>query len=298
MPKKEKTTGVIVARFQVPDLHEGHRNLIDFVKSRHEKVIIVLGLATFVYTHNNPLDFETRKLMIKQIYPDVDVLYINDTYSDYVWSNKLDSIISTNSPYDDITLYGSRDSFIKYYHGIYKTYEYKPKVIISGTEIRNKITKETKSTYDYRAGIIKGVTNIPIFAIPTVDLLFVDSERNEILLGKEKNTDNYRFIGGFVKSNETLFSAVQRIALTKLSITIDKHCIRYVDSYVINDWRWKNEKQKITTTLFKIINIKSGNIEPNDNIIEVAWFPLNKNISNNIVQHHREMFFDVVNKEK
>ncbi len=70
--------GVIVGRFQVPDLHQAHRDLIEKVISQHQKTIIFLGLSPCKSTRNNPLDFEARKNMILDSYPDVIVLYIDD----------------------------------------------------------------------------------------------------------------------------------------------------------------------------------------------------------------------------
>ncbi len=39
-------TGVIIARFQTPFLHEGHKALIQSVKENHKKIVIVLGVST------------------------------------------------------------------------------------------------------------------------------------------------------------------------------------------------------------------------------------------------------------
>ena len=38
-------TGIIVGRFQVDDLHEGHKNFIDAVIKAHPRVIIFLGIS-------------------------------------------------------------------------------------------------------------------------------------------------------------------------------------------------------------------------------------------------------------
>lgn len=36
-------TGVIIARFQTPYLHDGHLELIEAVKEKHEKIIVFIG---------------------------------------------------------------------------------------------------------------------------------------------------------------------------------------------------------------------------------------------------------------
>ena len=41
---KEFNVGVIVGRFQVPELHRMHHDLIQSVIDRHEKVYIFLGI--------------------------------------------------------------------------------------------------------------------------------------------------------------------------------------------------------------------------------------------------------------
>ena len=86
--------GVVVGRFQVHELHDGHKELIDHVCSQHNKVIIFLGLSHVNMSINNPLDFESRRQMIAADYPDINVLYIKDMPSDEAWSNKLDGMIA------------------------------------------------------------------------------------------------------------------------------------------------------------------------------------------------------------
>lgn len=66
--------GVLIGRFQVHTLHEGHRAIIDQVCANHKKVIIFLGVPVISNTKSNPLDFATRKAMIQQLYPNVVIL--------------------------------------------------------------------------------------------------------------------------------------------------------------------------------------------------------------------------------
>ena len=68
-------TGVVVGRFQVDDLHEGHKTFIDVVRKAHPRVIIFLGLSPAKCSTNNPLDYDSRKKMINRHYPDINVLY-------------------------------------------------------------------------------------------------------------------------------------------------------------------------------------------------------------------------------
>ncbi len=41
-----RTVGVIVGRFQVPNLHTSHMQLIEYVESRHMKMIVLLGIPS------------------------------------------------------------------------------------------------------------------------------------------------------------------------------------------------------------------------------------------------------------
>ena len=115
--------GVIVARFQVAVLTEGHKALIESVIKRHNSTVVILGSnGSGSSTKNNPLDFRTRQLMVNLEYPDVQVGYIKDCFDDSLWSHNLDEEIRTHiSIGSETTLYGSRDSFSTYYKGEFKT---------------------------------------------------------------------------------------------------------------------------------------------------------------------------------
>jgi bifunctional NMN adenylyltransferase/nudix hydrolase len=53
----------------VPELHDAHKDLIETVCDKHDKVIIFLGLSPLMVTRENPLDFESRKQMILEQFP-------------------------------------------------------------------------------------------------------------------------------------------------------------------------------------------------------------------------------------
>ena len=56
--------GIIVGRFQVSSLHPGHVDLIDSVRFRHNKVIIVLGSSPLKATKNNPSSPYGKKVLL------------------------------------------------------------------------------------------------------------------------------------------------------------------------------------------------------------------------------------------
>src|SRR3990167_2937436 len=109
-----KKVGVIVGRFQVPELHAGHRYLVETAIKQCDHVLVVLG-HTETLSERNPFSKKARHAMLKASYPKIQLAAINDELSDEQWSEKLDQIIVKRFPDTDVTLYGSRDSFLAAY---------------------------------------------------------------------------------------------------------------------------------------------------------------------------------------
>ena len=98
-------TGVIIARFQSPYLHEGHKHLIENAMKKHAKLIIVLGISPVTGSRRNPYDYFTRERMIKQAYPNLVVLPLCDMPSDQDWSAALDQLLQQTFPCESFVLY-------------------------------------------------------------------------------------------------------------------------------------------------------------------------------------------------
>jgi len=79
---KPTETGVIIGRFQVHELHQGHKFLIKRVMENHKRVIIFLGISPILHSIRNPLDYESRLRMLQNEYPEILVTYINDKADD------------------------------------------------------------------------------------------------------------------------------------------------------------------------------------------------------------------------
>lgn len=132
-----KKIGVIVGRFQVPELHAGHHYLVETVTEQSDHVLVILGY-TEIISERNPFSLEARTLLFQKTHPEIKLEKIADHPSDEKWSRALDEIITQHFPDDIITLFGSRDSFLLTYTGRFKTTYVPPIPAPSGTEIRKK----------------------------------------------------------------------------------------------------------------------------------------------------------------
>ena len=280
--------GVIVGRFQVPELHEAHMDIIRSVCEKHKKVIIFLGLSPLLVTTRNPLDFESRKRMILAEFPQVNVLYAKDCHSDEIWVRRLDEQIKdVVSPNQSVILYGGRDSFIKHYtpHGKFPTRELEQTRWISGTEMRKSISKTVRSSPDFRAGVIWAAWNQFPKTITTVDVaVFKDGK---ILLVRKPLEDKWRLIGGFSDPQSNTFEQDARREVdeeTSVSITDPV----YVGSFKIDDWRYRNEVDQIKSLLF-MADYMYGAPRASDDVAEVGWFDFYNLAQDTIVPEHREM---------
>ncbi len=267
------TIGVIIARFQSPYLHEGHKALLESVKINHSKTIIVLGVSPVLGSRKNPLDYHTREKMIKKEYPEVVVLPLSDHPLDNKWSQNLDNILSNSFPGAKFNLYGSRDSFIPYYNGRFEVVELPETGTHSATIIRDQISDTVLDSEEFRTGVIYAYSNTYLKVYPTVDIAVFRNNKTEILLGKKEIDNKWRLLGGFTDPADESFEAAARRELTEECGAIETTEMKYEKSFKINDWRYKSESDKIITSLFSTDYI-SGDPAGSDDIAEVQWFKL------------------------
>jgi len=295
--------GVIVGRFQVPNLHDAHIELIKSVCDKHSRVLVFLGLSQCLVTKNNPLDFEARKQMLLQSFPDINVLYIKDCQSDEIWSRKLDEQIrDLIGPNQNALLYGSRDCFIQYYSGNFPTQELESTTYISGTEIRNSVGNKVKACPEFRAGVIWAAYNQYPKVHTTVDVAIFNEDKSKLLLARKAYEQKYRFVGGFSVPTTTCFEAdARREVQEEAGIAITDPL--YISSALVDDWRYRHEGDKIKTILFAA-KIFSGRPQAGDDVAEVRWFAFDGDdkkkaleaLKENIVDEHKPLVDMLIKK--
>ena len=279
-------TGVIIGRFQIDELHDGHRDLIDHVNDNNDELIIFIGLSPLLCTYNNPLDFSAREKMLQEEYPGAIIMYIKDELTDEGWSENLDKMIERSvNPNDDVCLYGSRDSFIRHYHGVYKTHELEQTVFTSGTDKRKKIANSVVNNTDFRKGVIWATMHQYFGPATTADVAILNNDETKVLLGRKEKENKFRFIGGFAESGESFEQTAHREVLEEAGVELTN--LRYIKSIPVDDWRYKSEKKKITTLFFKA-NLLHGKPTPGDDIHELMWVSID-NLELMIIDVHKPL---------
>jgi bifunctional NMN adenylyltransferase/nudix hydrolase len=265
--------GVIIARLQLHYLHDEHKSLMDTLRAKHNKIVVVLGVSPVLGSRRNPLDFSTREKMIKKEYPEIIVLPLDDHPLDTIWSSNLDTLLRDAFPDSSFRLYGSQESFIACYTGSNEVEKLPFHIKRSAFDIRKSLSQEIMHSMEFRAGIIYAYANTYLKVYPTVDIAVFRNQKTEILLGKKDIDQKWRLMGGFSDPTDDGFEAAALRELREECGEIEVTPMHYEGSFRINDWRYKMEEDKIITTLFSTDYI-SGNPVGSDDIGEVKWFVL------------------------
>lgn len=271
-----KTVGVVVGRFQVPELHGGHLHLLNWAKKENDHLVILLGSKVAQLSVRNPLPFDVREKMVRQSFPSALVYELPDDPSDEVWSRTLDETVRLSFPFQKVRLYGSRDSFAGHYHGSFPIVLVPEIPNISGTELRNQpgIPKDDKS---FRQGMIESQRLRYPVSFQTVDIGVIKHESKEVLLGRKKTDPKglWRLPGGFVDPSDPSLEGAAARELREEVGNIMTHELTYLGSSRVEDHRYCSENDKIMTALF-LTYYMGGRVSASDDLEEVAWFTFDR----------------------
>jgi bifunctional NMN adenylyltransferase/nudix hydrolase len=291
--KKKYNVGVIVGRFQVPGLHSSHLELLEYVASKHEKVVLLLGVSPVLGSKRNPLDFVTRKVMIEKSIVGKKIsaiLPLCDRSSDEVWSKELDEKVLEVFPLGSKVIYGARDSFIPHYTGKFDTCELSTNRLESGTQYREGAASCVLASKEFRAGAIYATYNTYPTAYPVIDALILN-ENNEIILGRKPNETKWRFIGGFVDpTDSSLEMAVKREVSEETGVEVGE--LAYLTSTLLDDWRYRSEPDRAVISSVFVCKYIYGDLTPMDDIVALEWIDLDSLHENLglLISGHREIF--------
>lgn len=285
-------TGVIIGRFQVPELTPAHRALIKRVSEENDKVLFLIGQSDVKGTQRYPLDFDSVNAMLREDFPTTGIAPVYDHESDEYWSQRVDNEIHSlcslgelDCMPEDITLYGGRDSFIPFYSGIYPTKEILHLGVESksGTEIREGITYPV--TKEGRAGAIYSAMNRWPTMYQVVDAVILN-EKGEVLLCRKEGSTEWGAIGGFVDpEDENLEGAIKREVKEETGLEINPE---YQFSIRIDDRRYTKEVDKVMSHVFLCTIAGNCEAKPADDIVEAKFFKRHE--MPELIPNHREMF--------
>lgn len=303
--------GVVIGRFQVESLHEGHRYLINEAFHNHRKVIIFVGCARIQGSKYDPLDYQTRERMLKVEYPDAIILPIHDRQDDQEWSETLDSAIRGVIPnLTGARLYGGRDSFKAHYKGIFTPVSVESGIqFMNGREQREAIGRSVRGSPDFRAGIIYATQQVFPHTRACVDMAVIKDEIFEadvdemggkpvkakvyekgrfILLGKKPYEKKWRLPGGMVDPQDDNLEAAARRELSEETGLSVEGSMTYLGSFKSGDWRFKNAgEMKPMTSLF-LIPYSFGKEQAGDDLSELKWHPLSS-AEREVVKSHKAL---------
>jgi bifunctional NMN adenylyltransferase/nudix hydrolase len=245
--------GVIVARFQVPELHAGHRYTIGYVCERHLDVLIILGVARRMPHEHDMLSFEIRKRMIRNAFPGRSFTIVPNESSPApydVRSQDIDDLIRKAFPGRPAVIYGARDSIIHKYAGVFPTQEVPTVFQGSGSEIRKNI--EIIDSADFRAGVIYDVMKRPPQVYPAADVA-ISHGQLVFLVGRNEDQGRLRFPGVFLHPGDESIEAAAQRAVQKEVVGAHVGPFTQLGSMIIDDWRYRQTKDRVLSSFFSTI---------------------------------------------
>lgn len=283
------STGVVIGRFQVPELHVGHRHLIDYVSARHDRVLILIGYNDVRYMPRNELSISIRIVMVQQAYSHATVLPLSDSkISNEHWSNVVDAII-TSVTTGEAMLYGSRDSFIPKYSGRYPTHEVPEVSDISGTNIREALTPASIQTSEQRHGWMTAIRSQYLITDSVVDVAVMSPDWRRVLMGRRGPGAPLGFFGGFLDRTDLSDEAGAKREQTEEVTGITTGPLEYVGSFPVDDPRYRGSGYRMMSRFF-VTEYIDGDPAGDDDMPVVEWAALDQQTRTLVKSPHLPLY--------
>jgi bifunctional NMN adenylyltransferase/nudix hydrolase len=275
MPK----LGVVIARFQVPELHAGHKALIQTAADNSDALLMLLGVSPLDgKTLENPLLF-TQRCHVLDCHPPVNVnrkmeawpLPLYDMPDNASWSAQVDKIISSMFPGFEPTIFiGPTSKVIDCYNGTAKIEVIAHHDARCGTDVRGAIIQSENP--EFIKGQIYALGQQFPTAYQCVDLALMRNNR-EVLLIQRADTGKWCLPGGFVDPalDTSLEHAAKRELLEETGLSVEGD-LRYATSTIINDWRYRG-RDKIMSALF-VGDYAFGHPRKSDEVSDSKWLDI------------------------
>lgn len=287
--------GVVVGRFQVPELHAGHRWVLDYAATHSDLVVVVLGIPAVVSPHD-PLGLGDRLAAIGDHFKSRRwvLLPLQDVPGDdAAWSRTLDSLLYHSFPGGEFMLYGGRDCCLEHYTGRNPKQQIENNNLtpdgLSGT-IERQRAAGGESTLDYRRGVIAATNRLwtPPFC---VDIAAV--YRDQVAMIRKAGETRWRFPGGHVDLSDT---SLESAALRELAEETGLKWFgqpKYITSQRVLDSRWKGTGGRPLTTLFRIDFAKPlpmPLLKAGDDAVVAEWRSVTDGVVDTIHPAHDGLF--------
>lgn len=290
-----KELWVVVARLQWPVIHPWQKHMIDTVLNTSSHLLVCLWVNPLdARTPHNPLPYESRKIMVEELYPPTvaSVEPLRDMPgNDEQRSRQLDQIIRKYADtYNQVRLYGSRDSFIRYYSGEYECVELPAYGEHNGTTIRWEIAQQYPINEQQRIWAIWANQQPYATMYSTVDVAIFNEDFSKLRLARKEHEDKYRFVWWFVDpSDPDRQYAAYRELQEETGIAVDGvQALQHIGSKRIDDPRYRGTGHGIMTDLFYVQQQRGG--RPQDDIKELRWFDYSTLTKDYLMPVHHELF--------
>lgn len=147
----------LCGRFQL--LHQGHESLVETALKMCDRILILVGSAQEIGTERNPFDIDTRIRMIKEIYPQDNVIVkplpdltheddITTEWGKYVLKNVKNYIYKV----PELMIYGNDEARSRWFDSedikdVTEIIIPRSRIPISATMLREALIKDDKETW-------------------------------------------------------------------------------------------------------------------------------------------------------